>query len=150
MAGRNVMIKNLAEVKAARDALPPQMKPTKLPSGKWRKAEWGAIRVARERNRALLRGEEWAWDIPNKEVVKLVPFKGHKRHAVQAERKANIERCMARMPKLVAEYRETRRAQRKEKKKEPGIPGILQAEPRDRNVGVKTRFDGGKGKSKAK
>lgn len=149
MAARNVMIKNLAEVRAAREALPPEMKPTKMASGKWRKAKWGALRIAREKRNTIMRGEEWKWDIPKKEVVKLVPFKGHKRHAIQAERRANVERCMARMPQLVAEYRESRRAQRREKKQQPGFAGILQAEARDRNAGVKTRLDAsGKGKGK--
>lgn len=139
MSQRNVSIANLAEVVAARAALPEKFRPTKRANGRWRMADWSALRVARERRRTLLRGEEWPHVVPHKEVVKRVQFKGHKRDARKLERAAEIERCMARMPEMVAEYRRARAAARAEKRK--AKYGLLDAinQPRDISEGIVTK-----------
>lgn len=151
MAQRNVSIKNLAEVIAARAALPEKFRPTKRPNGRWHMAKWSSLRVARERRRTLLRGEPWPHVVPHKEVVKRVPFKGHKRDARKLERAAEVERCMARMPEIVADYRLARATARAEKRK--AKHGLLDAinQPRDRLEGIVTKdlsSKGGKGKKK--
>lgn len=151
MAQRNVSIANLAEVVAARAALPEKFRPTKRVNGRWRMAEWSSLRVARERRRTLLRGEAWPHVVPNKEVVKRVQFKGHKRDARKLERAAEIERCMARMPEMVAAYRVARAAARAEKRR--AKHGLLDAvnQPRDRLEGIVTKdlsSKGGKKKQK--
>jgi hypothetical protein len=139
---RNIVIANLAEVTAARAALPANFRPTKQANGRWHMAKWGALRIARERRRTLLRGESWPWVVPRKQVVKRVAFKGHKRDARKLEQAAEVERCMARMPEMVAAYRAARsaaRAARKvEKARAVGFADLV-AEPRSRMDGVVTR-----------
>jgi hypothetical protein len=114
---RNVTVTNLAEVLAARAALPDLFRPHKV-NGKWRMARWSALAIARERRATILRGEAWPWDIPRKEVVKRVPFKGHRRTLERMERAEEVKRCMARMPAMIEEYR-------KNKKKKSKVPGLL-------------------------
>lgn len=114
-------------------------------------AEWSSLRVARERRRTLLRDEVWPHVVPKKEVVKRVQFKGHKRDERKLERAAEIERCMARMPEMVAEYRIARAAARAEKRK--AKYGIFDAvsQPRDPYQGIVTKnlsSKGGIGRSK--
>lgn len=116
---RNVTIKNLAEVAAARAARPAVMRPQKV-NGKWRMPKMGALAIARRRKQWLQAGKEWPWDIPHKIVEKRIPFKGHKRDLRAVEKKKEIERCMARMPRLIEEYR------RNKPKKERKTGGLLQ------------------------
>jgi hypothetical protein len=139
MAQRNIVITNLAEVAAARAALPAQFRPTKQPNGRWHMPKWGALRVARERRQTLLRGEQWPYEVPHKEVVKRVMFKGHKRDARRLERAAEIERCMQRMPEMVAEYRASRIAAKRARQKAKDSFRSLVSEPRDRFEGITTR-----------
>lgn len=111
---RNVTIKNLAEVIAAKAARPAVMKPQKV-DGKWRKPKMSARDIARKRKECIMQGREWKWDIPHKIVEKAVPFKGKLRDLRRKEKLVEIERCMKRMPKLVAEYRERERKRRAER-----------------------------------
>jgi hypothetical protein len=92
-------------------------------------AKWSALAIARARRGAVLRGEHWPWDIPAKIVTKKVPFKGHLRHAQQAERAEEVKRCMARMPAMIEEYR----ANRPRKARHSGFAQLL-AEPRARDA----------------
>ena len=101
---RNVSIKNLAAVAAARANRPAVLRPHKV-GDKWHKPKWSAMAIARERKRRIQNGEEWSWDIPHKEVVKRIPFKGHLQDLRRVEREAEIKRCMARMPSLIREYK---------------------------------------------
>jgi hypothetical protein len=114
---RNVTIANLAEVVAARAALPALFRTSKV-NGKWRMARWSALDIARERRATILRGEAWPWDIPRKEVVKRVPFKGHRRTLERIERAEEVKRCMDRMPAMIEEYR-------KDKKKKSKVIGLV-------------------------
>lgn len=139
MAQRNVSIANLAEVVAARARLPANFLPTKKPNGRWHMPKWSAMRIARERRRTLQRGEEWVHVVPKKEVVKRVKFKGHMRDVRKLERAAEIERCMARMPEMVAAFRVGMAAARKAKRKEKDGLGFAISEPRDRFEGIVTR-----------
>lgn len=122
---RNVSIKNLAEVAAARAARPAVMKPQKV-NGRWHMPKMSALAIARRRKEYITSGREWKWDIPHKIVEKKVPFKGHLRVLRAAQKKEEIARCMARMPKLIAEYRKNK----PRKKKLEGLAAIL-LEPRD-------------------
>lgn len=135
---RNVTIKNLAEVLAARAARPEVMKP-QFVNGKWHKPKMSALAIARLRKKYFEAGKEWKWDIPKKIVEKKIPFKGKLRDLQKAERQVEISRCMSRMPKLIAEYRERER-ERRRKKKLSQLTGLakLLAEPRD-NPNVITR-----------
>lgn len=101
---RNVTIKNLDEVLAARARLPAVFKPQKTDRG-WRMPKYSARARARLRKQTIMAGKPWPYDIPKKEVVKEVMFKGRRRDMVRVHRKAQIERCMKRMPKLIEEYR---------------------------------------------
>lgn len=114
---RNITIKNLAEVLAAKAARPAVMKPQKV-NGKWHNAKMSAKAIANLRKKYLREGREWKWDIPHKIVEKKVPFKGKKRELAKQEKEREIQRCMERMPKLIAEYRERERKRRAEKKAE--------------------------------
>lgn len=116
---RNVTIKNLAEVSAARAARPAVMRPQKV-NGNWHMPKMSALAIARRRKQWIQAGKEWTWDIPHKIVEKRVPFKGHKRDLRAIEKKKEIERCMARMPKLIEEYRKNK------PKKEVKRGGLLQ------------------------
>lgn len=124
MRSKNITIKNLAEVAAARAARPQVMKPQKV-NGKWHMPRMSALAIARRRKQYLKAGKEWNWDIPHKIVEKRVPFKGHLRELRYRQKKEEIARCMARMPKLIEEYRK-RTAERKQKKREEGLLGLLQ------------------------
>jgi hypothetical protein len=144
MLGRNIVVTNLAAVAAARASRPAVMRPEKV-NGKWRMPRWGALAIARARREAVLRGHDWKWDIPKKDVTKKVPFKGHLRHAQQAERAEEVKRCMARMPSIIEEYR-------KNKPKRTRLTGLalLMAEPRTREattVGIKSGKKGNKAKA---
>lgn len=134
---RNVVIKNLAEVAAARAARPAVFRPEKV-GDRWRMPRWSAMAIAREKKRVLISGGTWKWDIPPKVVEKRMPFKGHKRDARKVERAAEIARCMARMPRLVEEYRKGR-----PRKKRGGLAELL-LEP------LPMGTDAGKGKGKGK
>lgn len=116
---RNVSIKNLAEVTAARMRRPAVFQPQKV-GNKWHSPKWSAMAIARERKRVLQRGGVWQWDIPKKEVEKQVMFKGHLRDLRREQRQEEIKRCMARMPKLIEEYRKNSR-----KKERTGLADIL-------------------------
>lgn len=116
---RNVTIKNLAEVAAARAARPAVMRPQKV-NDRWHMPKMSALAIARRRKQWLQTGKEWPWDIPHKIVEKRIPFKGHKRDLRAVEKKKEIERCMARMPRLIEEYR------RNKPKKERKRGGLLQ------------------------
>lgn len=118
---RNITIKNLAEVAAARAARPDVMRPQKV-NGKWRMPKMGALAIARRRKQYIQQGKEWPWDIPHKIVEKRIPFKGHKRDLRAVEKLKEIERCMARMPQLVADYRKNR----PRKSKRPGLLQLVQ------------------------
>lgn len=122
--GRNVSIKNLAEVIAARAARPDVMK-ANLVDGKWRKARWSGRKIAWERKKTLMAGLKWEWDIPRKIVEKKIPFKGKKRDQVRLDRAERIRRAMKKMPKLIAEYRASR-------ERKPRAVGLMAAirEPR--------------------
>lgn len=135
---RNVVIKNMAEVLAARAARPDVMKP-QLVNGKWRKAKMSALAIARLRKKYLQAGKEWKWDIPKKIVEKKVPFKGKLRDLRRQEREIEIQRCMARMPKLVEGYRTRERERRRQRKisKLTGLAKLL-VEPRE-NPNIITR-----------
>lgn len=128
MRTRNVVIKNLEEVKAARAARPAAMRPQKV-NGKWNMPKMSALAIARRRKQYLQSGREWPWDIPKKIVEKRVPFKGHLRELRHRDKKEEIARCMARMPQLVADYRK-RVAERRRAKKYEGLLGLLK-KPRD-------------------
>lgn len=112
---RNVSIKNLAEVMVARAARPDSMKPQKV-NDRWRTPELSALKIARMRKAVLRAGGEWKWDIPHKEVVKRIPFKGHKRDLLAKEKREEIARCMKRMPQIVAKYREEERERRRKRR----------------------------------
>lgn len=112
---RNVSIKNLAEIAVAKAARPETMKPHFV-DGRWQKPKLSAMAIARMRKRHIQQGLEWKWDIPHKIVEKRMPFKGKLRDARKKEKEAEIMRCMARMPKMVAEYR------KKEKKRRADMP----------------------------
>lgn len=147
---RNVRIKNLAEVLAARAARPDVFKPQKV-DGKWRKPKFTGKAIATLRRRYYEEGKEWKWDVPHKIVEKRVEFKGKKRDLRAKEKAAEIEKRMKLMPKLVAEYHERERERRKKKRME-GLSFIdkLLEEPRDLSSpsssssskrGIKTRFN---------
>ncbi|KAI0566724.1 ribosomal protein mL59 [Gracilaria domingensis] len=136
MRPRNIIIKNLAEVEAAKAARPAVMKPQKV-NGKWHMPKMSARAIARLRKQHLREGREWKWDIPHKIVEKRVPFKGHLRELRYRQKQEEIARCMARMPKLIEDYRK-RTAERKRQKKYDGIEGLLRT-PRE-IPGVKSRF----------
>lgn len=138
---RNIKITNLAQVKAARAARPDVMKPQKVGS-KWHMPKMKALAVARRRKQVIQSGQEWKWDIPHKIVEKRVKFKGHLRDLRNAERKKEIERCMKRMPKLVAEYREKRRNKKKESK------GLLQLLYKEEEVKEEVRWRMGGSKAR--
>lgn len=110
---RNITIKNLAEVAAARAARPAVMRPQKVGS-RWHMPKMSAMAIARRRKQYLKQGKPWPWDIPHKIVEKRIPFKGHLRDLRAEEKRKEIERCMKRMPQLVADYR--RRKTKKEKR----------------------------------
>lgn len=135
---RNVTIKNLAEVLAAKAARPDVMKP-QFVNGKWRQAKMSALAIARLRKKYLMAGKEWKWDIPKKIVEKRVPFKGKLRDLRKQEKEIEIQRCMARMPKLIEEYR-IRERERRRQKKIANMSGLdkLFAEPRE-NPNIITR-----------
>jgi hypothetical protein len=113
MKAANVTITNLAEVAKARAARPAAFRASKA-NGKWRAAKWSALDIARERRAIIGRGEQWLWDVPHKEVVKRVPFKGHKRSLERIERAEEVKRCMARMPAMIEAYRQSRKKQEKD------------------------------------
>jgi hypothetical protein len=140
----NISIANLAEVAAARAARPEVFRPTKV-NGRWHMPKWSALAIARARKAAIMRGEPWEWDIPHKEVVKRVPFKGHKRDLVRIERAEEIARCMARMPAMVEEYRKSR----KKKTKQSGILEAISVPraPQVSNVVTKGAKRGNQGKA---
>lgn len=125
MPPRNITIKNLAEVAAAKAARPDVMKPQKI-NGRWRMPKMSALAIARRRKQYLAEGREWKWDIPRKIVEKRVPFKGHLRHLRAAQKKEEIARCMARMPKLIEEYRKNR----PRKQKSTGLYALI-SEPKE-------------------
>lgn len=103
------------------------------------------MRIARARRAALTAGEAWPHVVPHKEVVKAVPFKGHLRDERKLLRAAEVERCMALMPGLVAEYREERKVAKRARRHEKlGIGEVLR-ETRGRMEGVYLRGKGGKG-----
>lgn len=130
---RNVSIKNLAEIAAAKAALPAVFKPQKV-NGKWRMPKWSRRRIANERKRVLRAGGTWEWDVPKKIVEKRIPFKGHKRDMKKLERQAQIDRAMKKMPALIAEYR----ANRPKKSKEIGLLALLK-QPRTLPGGARTQ-----------
>lgn len=117
---RNVTIKNLAEVVAARAARPAVMRPQKV-GNNWHMPKMSALAIARRRKKYIKAGKPWPWDIPHKIVEKRIPFKGHQRDLRALEKKKEIERCMARMPALVEEYRRNRT----KKQKKDGLYLIL-------------------------
>lgn len=129
---RNVSIKNLSEVLAARAARPAVMKAQKV-NGNWHMPKMSAKAIARLRKQHIIAGKEWKWDVPHKLVEKRMPFKGHKRVLRAIQKKEEIARCMERMPKLIAAYRKDR----PKKKKYEGISAAL-LEPRERS-GVRQR-----------
>lgn len=135
---RNITIKNMAEVAAAKAARPDVMKP-QFVNGKWRKPKMSALAIARLRKQYIKAGKEWKWDIPKKIVEKQVPFKGKLRDLRKQERQIEIQRCMARMPKLIEEYRIKERERRKQLRlsKLTGLAKLL-AEPRE-NPNIITR-----------
>lgn len=123
---RNVTIKNLAEVTAARLARPPQMRPQKV-NGNWNMPKMSARVIAAHRRKAMRETGHWPYEVPHKIVEKRVPFKGHLRHLRWEQKQAEIARCMARMPQLVEEYR-------RNKRKKPSRDGFLELlrTPRER------------------
>lgn len=133
---RNITITNLAEVRAARLARPEAMRPTKV-NDKWRRPKMSARKIAEMRKSYIRAGKKWEWDIPRKIVHKQVEFKGHKRELRARERKAEIERCMKRMPKLIADYRQRVRERRAEK---TGLAAIMHS-PKERDPAVFRRVD---------
>ena len=120
---RNVIIKNMDEIIAARARLPHAFRPQKTENG-WRMPKYSARAIARLRKKTIMAGKPWPYDIPKKEVEYRVPFKGRKRDLQRAQRKAQIERCMARMPKMIEQYRKELTARRKKKS---GLAEILSA-----------------------
>jgi hypothetical protein len=143
MKGANVTITNLAEVAKARAARPAAFRASKV-NGKWRAAKWSGLDIARERRAIIRRGEQWLWDVPHKEVVKRVPFKGHKRSLERIERAEEVKRCMARMPAMIEAYRQSR----KKEEKDMGLMQLL-ITPRD-TKGVIRRETKGAGIAKEK
>lgn len=113
MPVRNITIKNLAEVAAAKARRPQVFRPTQV-NGNWRMAKWSALAIARARKKAILNGQHWAWDIPDKVVEKKVPFKGRKRYLEKLDRAEEIKRCMSRMPAMIEEYRKGRKKLKEE------------------------------------
>lgn len=101
---RNVTIKNAAQVAAARAARPAVMRPQKV-GERWHMPKMSAMAIARRRKQYIRNNQPWPWDIPHKIVHKRVPFKGHLRDLRAVEKRQEIERCMKRMPQLVAAYR---------------------------------------------
>lgn len=128
---RNVSIKNMAEIIAAKATRPAGMKP-QFVDGRWIKAKLSALQIARMRKTCLQRGDEWKWDIPHKIVEKRIPFKGHKRDLRRKEKEEEIKRCMARMPKLIVQHHERERKRRAERLKEgqTGLEKLLKT-PRE-------------------
>lgn len=122
--GRNVTIKNLAEIAAAKAARPSVFKPQKV-NGVWHQPKWSRREIANERKRVLAAGGTWKWDIPHKIVEKAVPFKGHRRDLERLDRQARIAAAMKKMPALIADYR----ASRVKRQKATGLAAAL-AQPR--------------------
>lgn len=112
----------MAEVLAAKAARPAVMKPYKV-NGHWRQARMSAKAIAKKRKQYITAGREWKWDIPHKIIEKKIPFKGKKRDLEKLEKQKEIERCMARMPTLIAEFRERER-KRRAKRAEIGLSSI--------------------------
>lgn len=141
---RNVTIKNLAEIAAAKAARPAVFKAQKV-NGVWHKAKFTGKAIATLRKRYFKEGKEWKWDVPHKIVEKKVEFKGKKRDLRAKEKAAEIEKRMKMMPKLVAEYREKERQRRKQKRLE-GFSYVdkLLEQPRTLKQGIRTRFNNDK------
>lgn len=127
---RNVSIKNLAEIAAAKAARPAVFKPQKV-NGRWHMPKWSKREIANERKRVLRAGGVWKWDIPHKIVEKRVPFKGHLRDLRREERRVRIAKAMEKMPALVAEYRKNR----VKKSKKTGLLALL-SQPRNVKDGI--------------
>ncbi len=138
--GRNVTIANLAAIAAAKAARPAVFKPQKV-NGVWHEPKWSRREIANERKRVLRAGGTWKWDIPKKEIVKKIEFKGHKRDLERAERLERIEAAMKKMPALIAEYR----ASRRQRKKHVGLAEVLFV-PREPPAPPKAKKGKGKGK----
>lgn len=122
--GRNVTIKNLAEIAAAKAARPAVFKPQKV-NGVWHQPKWSRREIANERKRVLQAGGTWNWDIPHKIVEKAIPFKGHRRDLERIDRVARIDAAMKKMPALIVEYR----AERAARPRKVGLAAAL-SEPR--------------------
>lgn len=141
MPPRNVSIKNLAEVVAARASRPAVMRPQKV-NGNWHMPKMSARAIARRRKEYLQAGKEWPWDVPHKIVEKRVPFKGHKRDLRAVQKREEIARCMARMPALVEQYR----ANRPRKQKAQGFALLLRETREEAERKAQTGKKGKKGK----
>lgn len=121
-------IKNLEEVRAAKERLPAMFKPQKQPNGKWTMAKYSALAIARLKRKTLQSGKPWPYDVPRKEVERERMFKGHKTDREAAARRERVKQCMERMPEMIAAYRKARKENKKEKRE--GI-ALLLTKPRN-------------------
>eukprot|EP01137_Pigoraptor_chileana_P013017 Opistho-2@66008 len=96
-------------------------------NGAWRKPRLGAMALAALRKDALVHGE--TFPIPDKvrKELRVQPPKGHKFLAAKEEREARIQEGLAKMPKLIADYRKEKAIERAESKKNKGVYRVKDA-----------------------
>ncbi|CAH1435426.1 unnamed protein product [Lactuca virosa] len=71
--------------------------------GAWKPLGISARRRARLRKEVLLAGQDWPFDPERKEMR--TKRKGHKCDRISAEKRANTEELMKKMPQMLADYR---------------------------------------------
>ncbi|CAK9143846.1 unnamed protein product [Ilex paraguariensis] len=74
--------------------------------GAWKPLGFSARHRAPLRKEVLLAGEDWSYDPEKKEMR--TKRKGHKCDRIAAEKRANTEELMQKMPQMVADYRKRR------------------------------------------
>ncbi|KAJ8906927.1 hypothetical protein NDN08_003411 [Rhodosorus marinus] len=106
---KSIICINEEEVIAAKRKLPWYFKTSfSAETGRWNPPKYRARARRNLRKRTRMAGKEWPWDIPNKKMVRIVPFKGLKRWRESDKRFQNIVLQMEKMPEKIKEYRETR------------------------------------------
>eukprot|EP00188_Purpureofilum_apyrenoidigerum_P001510 Plantae.Rhodophyta-Purpureofilum_apyrenoidigerum.ctg18392.p1 GENE.Plantae.Rhodophyta-Purpureofilum_apyrenoidigerum.ctg18392~~Plantae.Rhodophyta-Purpureofilum_apyrenoidigerum.ctg18392.p1 ORF type:complete len:248 (-),score=29.09 Plantae.Rhodophyta-Purpureofilum_apyrenoidigerum.ctg18392:246-989(-) len=105
---RNLICTNEQEVEEARKNLPSLFKTRRTDIGELRAPKYRARTRKALRNRVLAAGREWSWDVPRKNMIRIMPFKGHKRWHKIEEKFQDIQKRMSEMPAKIAIYRAER------------------------------------------
>eukprot|EP00871_Galdieria_phlegrea_P002399 jgi/Galph1/315/GphlegSOOS_G5095.1 len=107
-----VSVLNWNEIEAAKERLPWEFRPREK-DGKILRPLFSKKEVSKMKEATLQAGLEWPFEVPKKEVVVNVPFKGRLRERQAQEKKAEIEENMKKMPQLVEAYKKNRTKRKK-------------------------------------